>query len=94
MLVERAEILVREGTEQEFAAAMTSKGLPLLAGVAGARSTQFGRGVEQPQKFMLLVSWESMDAHVAFTKSPAVNEFRSLLRPFSAGGAMEHFNME
>lgn len=93
MLLERAELQIREGMEQEFSAAMTDKGLELLTRVPGVRSVQLGRGVEHPQKFMLLVEWDAMESHVAFTKGPAMAEFRSLLEPFSIGGAMEHFKM-
>ena len=93
MLLERAELQIREGMEQEFSAAMKSSGLALLASVPGVKSVQLGRGVENPQKFMLLVEWDAMDSHAAFKSSPAMTEFRSLLKPFSAGGAMEHFNM-
>ena len=93
MLVERADIQVRDGTEQDFATAMTTKGVPLLNSVRGVQSVQFGRGVENPQKFMLLVAWDTMESHIAFTNSPAMLEFRSLLKPFSTGGAMEHFKL-
>lgn len=34
-----------------------------------------------------------MEAHIAFTKNTAMNEFRSLVRPSSTGGAMEHFEL-
>jgi heme-degrading monooxygenase HmoA len=93
MLMERSEITAREGMEQEFFASMTAKGVPLLANVPGVRWVQFGRGVEHPQKFMLLVVWETMDAHTAFTRTPARTELGALIRPFSTGGAMEHFEM-
>ena len=93
MLLERAELQIREGMEHEFSAAMKSSGLALLASVPGVKSVQLGRGVENPQKFMLLVEWDTMDAHTAFKSSPTMAEFRSLLKPFSTGGAMEHFNM-
>jgi heme-degrading monooxygenase HmoA len=93
MLVERAELQIREGMETEFSTAMANKGLALLAGVPGVQSVRIGRGVENPQKFMLLVTWDALESHIAFTKSPAMTEFRGLLKPFSTGGAMEHFNM-
>jgi heme-degrading monooxygenase HmoA len=93
MLVERAELQIKEGMEQAFAAAMTAKGLPLLKNVPGVGSVQFGRGVEHPQKFMLLVVWDAMESHAAFSKSAAILEFRSLIQPFATGGAMEHFDM-
>jgi heme-degrading monooxygenase HmoA len=93
MLIEHSEITAKQGMEQDFFASMTDKGVPLLANVPGVRWVQFGRGVEHPQKFMLLVVWETMDAHTAFTKTPARTELGALIRPFSTGGAMEHFEM-
>jgi len=93
VLVERSEIMAKEGMEQEFFTCMTGRGVPLLASVPGVLSVHFGRGVEHPQKFMLLVTWEAMEAHTAFAKTPARTELGSLIRPFSTGGAMEHFEM-
>lgn len=93
MLLERAELLIKEDTEEGFVAMMNEQGLSLLANVPGVTSVKLGRGVENPGKFMLLVAWEAMDAHVAFGKSPASAELRKLLGPFSKGGSMEHFLM-
>jgi heme-degrading monooxygenase HmoA len=94
MLLERSELLIREGMEENFAATMRKQGLALLASVPGVVSVKQGRGVENPGKFMLLVEWESMDAHIAFPKNPVYGEFRQLIGSFSKGGAMEHFEMD
>lgn len=91
MLLERAEIIVKEGQEAVFAEALKQRGRSLLEGVSGVLSLQIGQGVENPTKFMLLVHWTSMDAHMAFTQTPSFNEFRQLVAPHSVGGAMEHF---
>ena len=93
MLLERAELLIKAGSEKDFAAAMNERGIALLASVPGVKSVNFGRGVENPDKFMLLVEWESMDAHAAFPNAPVYPEFRELIRPHSKGGSMEHFDM-
>lgn len=93
MLVERAELLIKEGMEEGFAAAMHERGLALLAGVPGVESVKLGRGVENPGKFMLLVTWQAMDSHVNFSKSPAMKDFRAVIGPYSKGGSMEHFVM-
>ena len=93
MLLERAEILMREGQEEAFAAAMKDAGIGILSGVPGVMSVNLGRGVENPGKFMLLVEWKNMDAHLAYNKSAASGELRALIRPFSKGGSMEHFEM-
>ena len=94
MLLERAEILVNEGLENDFAVAMSERGIPLLNGIPGVKSVSLGRGVENSDKFMLLVEWESMDAHTAFTKTPSIIALVEVMRPFSRGGSMEHFNMQ
>jgi heme-degrading monooxygenase HmoA len=94
MLLERAELSIKEGLEKEFATAMRERGLALLSTVPGIKSVRLGQGVENPGKFMLLVHWESMDSHTAFNKTPASTALRDLIRPFSRGGAMEHFEMD
>lgn len=91
MLLERAEILIKEGLEDGFSTAMKDTGLQMLTSVAGVISAKIGRGVENPGKFMFLVEWQSMDAHAAFNKAPVCAEFRALIGRFSKGGSMEHF---
>ena len=93
MLLERSEILVKEGQEEGFAAAMQELGLGLLRSVPGALSVTVGRGVENPDKFMLLVEWQNMAAHAAYNKSPTCGEVRKLIGRFSKSGSMEHFEM-
>jgi heme-degrading monooxygenase HmoA len=93
MLVERSEILIKEGMEDEFTTLMADKAVPLLKGLPGVNAVSYGRGVENPDKFILMVEWAAMSDHIAFTKAPVFPEFRALLMPFSKGGAMEHFEM-
>lgn len=94
MLVERSELMIKEGLEDEFAATMSQRGITLLKGVPGVTSVQLGRGVENPGKFMLLVEWTAMNAHTAFRSNPVYPEFSQLLKPFVKAGAMEHFNID
>jgi heme-degrading monooxygenase HmoA len=94
MLVERSEILIKSGNEAAFAAAMRETGLPILRGLAGANNVSFGQGVENPDKFVLLIEWATMDDHIAFTKLPVFETFKAIFAPHSKGGAMEHFNMD
>ena len=93
MLVERSELTVKDGAEEEFYAAITEKGVPLLQSVDGVISVQVGRGVENPSKFMMLVGWQSMDAHTAYGGTPKSLELRGIMGPFLSGGAMEHFEL-
>jgi len=91
--LERAELLIKEGQEEAFAVAMKGAGVKLLTSVPGVLSVKVGRGVENPGKFMLLVEWQSMEAHAAFNKTSKCTELRALIAPFSKGGSMEHFQM-
>ena len=75
MLVERSELIIKDGLEADFAATMSERGIPLLCSVPGVNTVQFGRGVENPGKFMLLVEWTAMDAHTAFKSNPVYPEF-------------------
>jgi heme-degrading monooxygenase HmoA len=93
MLVERSELIIKDGVEDDFAATMSERGIPLLRSVPGVHTVQFGRGVENPSKFMLLVEWTEMDAHTAFRRNPIYPEFSKLLKPFVKAGAMEHFEI-
>ena len=94
MLLERSEIMIREGAEDGFWSVMRERGLAMLSSVPGVHKVSMGQGVENPQKFLLTVEWTSMDAHTAFTEMPVFTEFRSLFGPYSLGGAMEHFMMD
>lgn len=92
MILERAELTVKPGQEEAFAAMMIDAGCAMLANADGCHSVRLGRGVENPDKFILLLEWESVDHHVALTKTPAFADFVNLAGPFFAGPSnMEHF---
>ena len=93
MLVERSELMIKPGLEDEFDAAVAEKAVTVLKGVEGVLSVQVGRGIENPDKFMLLVGWQSLDAHKAYGDTPASQEVRAIMGPYLAGGAMEHFEL-
>ena len=93
MLLERSEIQIRSGAEEDFTKSMAEQGLPLLTGIPGVKSAAFGRGVENPAKFIFLVEWDSLDSHTAFRTHPSYPEFMQLFAPHAEGGVMEHFEM-
>jgi len=94
MLLERAELQCRPGLETEFEAVLKGRVSEILLATAGVNSVRVGRGEENPDKFMLLVHWDSMEAHAAFKSTPLYPEFGPLFGPYSIGGAMEHFNFD
>ncbi len=93
MILEIAMLPITPGMEEDFHAAMLNKGNACLAACPGVYSVRIMRGVENPGKFMLMLEWESTDAHKEAVKTPPFAEFRAIIAPFTAsgGGSMEHF---
>ena len=92
MVLEVALIDVNPGQEDDFAAAYR-KGHPVLASTPGCRSVRMTRGVESPSRFVLLVEWDSVEAHTRnFRESERFTTWRSLIGPyFAAPPLVEHF---
>ncbi len=92
MILERAEFPIKPGHEDDFVAMMAAEGLAILKAADGCHSSRLGRGVEQPGTFILLLEWESVDHHLALTKTPAFDRFKALAGPYFAGPSnMAHF---
>ncbi|HWG98609.1 MAG TPA: antibiotic biosynthesis monooxygenase family protein [Pilimelia sp.] len=92
MVLEIALIDVRPGQEDDFAAAY-AKGHEVLAGTPGCRTVRMTRGIESPSRFVLLVEWDSVDAHERnFRASDRFTTWRGLIGPyFAAPPRVEHF---
>jgi len=92
MVLEVALIDVREGSEDEFAAAY-AKAYPVLANTPGCRSVRMTRGVETPTRFVLLVEWDSVEAHLDnFRATERFQQWRGLIGPYFDGAPrVEHF---
>ncbi|MDG6102791.1 antibiotic biosynthesis monooxygenase [Dactylosporangium aurantiacum] len=92
MVLEVALIDVLEGHEEAFAAAYR-EGHPILASTPGCRSVRMTRGVETANRFVLLVEWDSVDAHLDnFRATDRFTRWRALLGPFFDGAPrVEHF---
>jgi heme-degrading monooxygenase HmoA len=83
-VLEVADIEVRPGAEDDFAAAYRSvRGV--LTGTPGCQSVRMTRGVETPTRFVLLVEWESVAAHEEnFRNSERFVAWRGGIGPFFA----------
>lgn len=92
MVLEVALIDVVAGQEEGFAAAY-AKGHEVLATTPGCRSVRMTRGIESPSRFVLLVEWDSVEAHLEnFRESERFTTWRSLIGPyFAAPPLVEHF---
>lgn len=92
MILEVALIDVVAGQEEAFATAY-AEGHRLLATTPGCRSVRMTRGVESPSRFVLLVEWDSVEAHLEnFRDSDRYPAWRDLIGPyFAAPPVVEHF---
>ena len=92
MVIEVGEIAVTPGSEDDFAAAYRSV-RDLVASTPGCRSVRLARGVESPSRFVLLVEWDSVEAHEQnFRASDRFTQWRAAIGPYFAGPPqVEHF---
>lgn len=85
MVLERAEVIVKDGLMDEFLEVLVSHALPLTKQFAGLVSFQALRGVEDANSVMFLATWESIEAHHASRPEPLHAEFRRIVLPYTAG---------
>lgn len=85
MVLERAEVIIKNGMMDEFLEVLVRRALPLTETFTGLLSFKALRGVEDENSVMFLAEWESIEAHLASRPEPAHAEFRSIVVPFTAG---------
>ena len=92
MVLEVALIDVQPGQEDAFAKAYATA-RPLLATTPGCRSVRMTRGIESPSRFVLLVEWDSVQAHIEnFRDSERFGQWRGHIGPyFASPPVVEHF---
>lgn len=80
-----------EATDGPALAATLAGAAPMLTGAKGYRGHSLVRGVEQPNRYIMLVDWDAVDDHMAWM---GVNEaaFLGAVGPFIAGPPdIKHF---
>jgi heme-degrading monooxygenase HmoA len=92
MILELATLTVRPGQEAEFEAAFPAA-LPLLAATPGYRRAELRRCIEMPNRYVLLVVWDVLEAHtIGFRQGPNYPEWRRRLHPFyEPAPTVEHY---
>ena len=85
MIHEIAEIDVVDGHEGDFEAAV-AEAAPHFKAAKGCRSFALKRSIENPQRYRLVVGWETIEDHmVHFRESAAFQTWRGLVGPHFAG---------
>lgn len=82
MILEVAPLRVREGRSAEFEAAFR-EAQAIIASMPGYLSHELGRCLERPDEYVLLVRWDSLEAHeTGFRGSARYEDWKRLLHHF------------
>jgi heme-degrading monooxygenase HmoA len=79
MILEIAQIDVKPGMEQPFEDGVAAAA-PLFRRAKGCKGMELQRSIEKPQRYRLVVKWETVDNHmVDFRNSADFQEWRRLV---------------
>ncbi len=94
MIMEVAILDVIPGQEQAFEAAF-SEAAPIIAGAPGYVSHQLQHCLERQNRYLLLVQWETLEAHtLGFRGSEAYQQWKKLLHHFyDPFPTVEHYSL-
>ena len=82
MILESAVLDVRPGQAREFEAAF-AKAAPIISASRGYLSHELKRCIENPNRYLLLVRWRTLEDHtVGFRQSAPYQEWKKLLHHF------------
>lgn len=91
MVLESALITVND--PEGFLGALEQAKL-VIAQAEGFRGIEARRGIERPDTFLLLITWDSLEHHtVGFRQGPLFPQWRSHIGPFFADApTVEHWS--
>ena len=93
MILEHADITIVPGQQAEFDRAIQHGIATVISKAKGFRSARVHKGIESPERYLLLIEWETLENHtVDFRESAAFQEWRAIVGPFFAKPpVVEHF---
>ena len=93
MILEVADIRIHAGRNAEFEAAIAQGLETVVRRAQGFQSAQVQRGLESPERYVLLITWATLEDHtVAFREGPLFAQWRAIVGPFfAAPPVVEHF---
>jgi heme-degrading monooxygenase HmoA len=92
MILESALLDVKPGEEEAFEAAL-KEARPLIAATPGFRTIAVRHCIETPNRYLLLVEWNTLEDHtIGFRQSPRYEKWCALLHRFyDPFPLVEHF---
>ena len=90
---EIANLACKPGSGDEFARQL-AKGNALIAADPACHGVSTYRGVEDPDSFVLVIGWDSIDDHNRFRDSASMAQFGSFVGDLlAAPPAFSHYNV-
>ncbi len=80
MIIEHALVRIDPADRESFEADARAA-LPLITSAAGCHGAEFRRQHEDDTTYLLLVRWESVDAHLEFRATELFTQWRALTHP-------------
>jgi len=95
MILELAILEIKEGQLSEFESNL-EKAQNVINQSEGYIGHEFQQCMEEPNKYILLIKWESLEAHeIGFRKSELFKEWRGLIGSYFAGTpTVQHYKMK
>ena len=95
MILEIADIRIHPGQQAAFDEAIQRALGQTIAQARGCRGWKVNKGVESPERYLLMVFWDTLEDHtVHFRGGPLFTEWRAIVGPFfAAPPQVEHFTL-
>ena len=95
MILEIADIRIQPGQQAAFDEAIERGVREVIALAQGFRGFKVNRGVENPERYVLMIFWETLEDHtVHFRGGPLFPQWRAIVGPFFASPPqVEHFTL-
>jgi heme-degrading monooxygenase HmoA len=95
VILEIADIRIQPGREADFDEAIQHGLTTVIARAQGFRGWKINKGIESPQRYVLMIFWETLEDHtVHFRGGPLFAEWRAIVSPFFvAPPTVEHFRL-
>jgi heme-degrading monooxygenase HmoA len=95
MILEIADIRIPPGRQAEFDAAIRRGVETVVSKAAGFRGYEVHKGIETPERYMLMIRWETLENHtVDFRGGPLFAQWRAIVGPFFAvPPQVEHYTL-
>lgn len=95
MILELATIDIKQGTNNDFEINL-DKAQSVISKSKGYISHQFQKCIEQENRYILLIKWETLEAHTkGFRESELFKQWRALIGPFfESAPQVQHYELK